>query len=179
MKAWPLKLELWLASPASLPLVLAVLGVLAAALWGALLPMAEQRSAQEISQLEGLRRTAAIIRPVEPLPPRADTLTAFEERLASDEDLSRLMQQIWNQGAAAGLQMNKVDYHSEVDASGHFNRLLITLPMTGPYPAVRKFTFSLMAAFPGLSLDKLDMKREQIASGDIETTSHLTLYTRP
>lgn len=91
----------------------------------------------------------------------------------------RLMKQIWQLGAAAGLQLNRVDYHTEVDAGGRFNRLLITLPMTGSYPAVRKFMFTLMAEFPGLSLDKIDMKRDQTASAQVETSAHMTLHTRP
>ena len=103
----------------------------------------------------------------------------IEQRLASEDDRMRLMKQIWQLGAAAGLQLNRVDYHTEVDAGGRFNRLLITLPMTGSYPAVRKLMFTLMAEFPGLSLDKIDMKRDQTASAQVETLVHMTLHTRP
>jgi len=179
VNGWPLKLELWLIAIGRWPLTLALVGVLTAGLWTVLLPLAEHASAREQHQLAVSRSPAADAKLAEPAVPSVDALAAFEQRLATDDDIGRLQQELWRQGAAAGLQMNKVDYRSETDANGQFSRLAITLPMTGPYPAVRKFTFSLMAEFPGLSLDKLDVKREQAASGLVETTVHLTLFTRP
>jgi hypothetical protein len=179
VSGWTLKLELWLAAIGRWPLLLALAGVLTAALWAVLLPLAESASTREQFQLAVLGRPAADARPAEPPAPSVDALAEFEQRLASDEDVSRLQRELWRQGASAGLQMNKVDYRNETDANGQFSRLAITLPMTGSYPAVRKFIFSLMADFPGLSLDKLDVKRDQAASGLVETTVHLTLFTSP
>ena len=93
--------------------------------------------------------------------------------------LSWLMQQLWKQGSAAGLQMHKIDYRREADAGGRFERLHISVPASGSYPAVRKFSFVLMSAFPSLALDGLDMTRDPNASGSVETTLHFSLFTRP
>ena len=179
MNAWPLKLSLWLGVIGRWPLVLVFVGALTAVLWGVLLPIAEGTAMREQHLLASLGSTKPDVQVAESAAPRIDMLAAFEQRLATDDDISRLQRQLWRHGATAGLQMNKIDYRSEVDANGQFGRLAITLPMTGSYPAVRKFAFLLMSEFPGLSLDKLDMKREQAASGLIETTVHLTLFTRP
>lgn len=178
MRAWTLKVELWLMAIGRWPLVFGAAGVLMALLWGTLLPATEQQAAREHRRLQTLRERT-LDRPVQTEAAPADTLAAFEARLASANDVTSLMRQLWEQGAAAGLQMNKVDYRTEPDTGGGFERLSVTLPMTGPYPAVRKFTFALMAEFPGLSLDKLDMKRDQAVSGRVETTAHFTLLTRP
>ena len=53
------------------------------------------------------------------------------------------------------------------------------MPVAGSYPGVRNFVFGLMAAFPVLALDKLDIKRENVSQPDIEATLHMTLLVRP
>jgi Tfp pilus assembly protein PilO len=183
MKAWPLNLQLWAVSTGPWPIVLAMAVLLAGGLWGVLVPAAERSASRQQDRLEQARRdhaagtatpsaTEAAAAPVAPL-------AAFEDSLATDDDVARLMGQVWQQGAQAGLQMNKVDYRSEPDGAGGFARLHLTLPVKGPYPAVKGFVFKLMAAHPGLSLDKLDMKREHATVGEVETTLHLTLLTLP
>lgn len=179
MTAWTLRTELALASIGRWPLVIAGVSLLAAALWIAVLPEVDQRILQERRQLAALADRSTQASMVAPPAPPADPLATFESQLATAEDVTNLMIQVWKLGADAGLQMNKVDYRTEPDAAGGFERLSLTLPMTGAYPAVRRFVFSLMTDFPGLSLDKLDMKREQTALGQVETTVHLTLLTRP
>jgi Tfp pilus assembly protein PilO len=159
--------------------VLALLVVVTAVIWLGLVPVAERELARETRLLATVREAARGAPATRTVPQRPDALSAFEQRLANEDDRMRLMKQIWQLGAAAGLQLNRVDYHTEVDAGGRFNRLLITLPMTGSYPAVRKLMFTLMAEFLGLSLDKIDMKREQTTSAEVETSAHMTLHTRP
>jgi hypothetical protein len=178
MNGWTLRVELALASLGRWPVVLGLVALLACALWMVVLPAGDQRVQHERRQLATLTEQAAAPAAAPAAPP-ADPLATFESRLAGPDDVTNLMVQVWKLGADAGLQMNKVDYRTEPDPGGGFERLSVTLPMTGAYPAVRRFVFSLMAEYPGLSLDKLDMKREQTAHGRVETTVHLTLLTRP
>jgi len=179
VSAWRLRSGLFLSSLGRGSLVLALLVLVTAVIWLGLVPVAESELARETRQLAAVREATHDAPAARTGSQRPDALGAFEQRLASEDDRMRLMKQIWQLGAAAGLQLNRVDYHTEVDAGERFNRLLITLPMTGSYPAVRKFMFTLMAEFPGLSLDKIDMKREQTASAQVETSAHMTLHTRP
>ena len=178
MNGWLLSVELWLMRLGRWPLACGAVAVPAALLWSTLLPLTEQQVDREARLLDSLRQRAVAPAPdVTATPP--DALAAFEARLATAEDVTRLMQQLWAQGESAGLQLNKVDYRTEEVTGAGFQRLSITLPMTGPYPAVRRLAFGLMTMFPSLSIDKLDMKRDQTASGRVETTIHLTLFTRP
>ena len=176
MSGWTLRAGLALAALGRWPVVLGVVALLACALWMLVLPAGDQRVQRERRQLASLTEQAPATAPASA---PADPLATFESRLAGPDDVTDLMVQVWRLGADAGLQMNKVDYRTEPDPGGGFERLSVTLPMTGAYPSVRRFVFSLMAEFPGLSLDKLDMKREQTAHGRVETTVHLTLLTRP
>ncbi len=167
--------ELWFASVGRWPVALAVVLAVPALLW-AVVPATERQARQQQLLAQG-ERAAPL--PVAAAPAGAETLAAFEKNLATDADVDRLMRQIWQHGGAAGLHMNKVDYRVETDAGGGFKRLLVTLPLSGTYPAVKSFAFTLMAAFPTLSLDKLDIKREHAAQGEVETTLHMSLLTRP
>lgn len=179
MTGWTLRAELALAALGRWPVVLGLVALLACALWMLVLPASDQRVQRERRQLATLTEQAAAAPAAAPASAPADPLATFESRLAGPDEVTNLMVQVWKLGDDAGLQMNKVDYRTEPDPGGGFERLSVTLPMTGAYPSVRRFVFSLMAEFPGLSLDKLDMKREQTAHGRVETTVHLTLLTRP
>lgn len=181
MRAWPLAASLALAHLGRGPVLLMAAGVLTAAVWGVLVPAAERQSVQQQGQLDAARRAAADLpaQPQRSASPHVNALQAFENRLASPEDTALLQKQLWAQAAAAGLELNKVDYRSETDASGQFARLSITLPVTGTYPGVRRFIFALMAQFPGLALDKLDLKRSSASAAQVEATMHLTLLRRP
>ena len=181
MRAWPLAASLALAQLGRGPVLLIVAGVLTAAVWGALVPFAERQAAQQQRQLDDARRAAADspARPERSASPQVSALQAFENRLAGAQDVALLQKQLWQQARAAGLELNKVDYRSEVDAGGQFTRLSITLPVTGAYPGVRRFIFALMAQFPGLSLDKLDLKRTSVGTAQVEATMHFTLLGRP
>ncbi|MDC6167889.1 hypothetical protein [Paucibacter sp. XJ19-41] len=174
---WPLRLQLLLGRLDRWTLGLTLLGLLVLLQWLLLLPLVERGLSQERQRLEEAAKA-----PLASAPPRtvssAEQLAAFEASLASDEDLALLMRQLWSQGSIAGLQFNKVDYKHEIDLNGRFRRVAITLPMTGPYPAVRHFVFGLMADYPSLALLKLDMKREQGSSPLVETTAHLVLLQR-
>lgn len=181
MRAWPLTASLMLAHVGRGPVLLVAAGVVTAVIWGVLVPAAERQSVQQQRQLDEARRAAMDLpeRPERSASPQVNALQAFENRLAGAEDIALLQKQLWQQAAAAGLELNKVDYRSEMDASGQFTRLSITLPVNGAYPGVRRFIFALMAQFPGLSLDKLDLKRSAVSAAQVEATMHLTLLGRP
>lgn len=178
MSTWPLQLQLLLRRCNPWALMLSLAGLLALLLWALLLPLAERQLQDEEQRLAMARKKQPRL-----IPPSAlgttDQLAAFEASLANDEDLARLMRQLWLQGQVAGLQLSKVDYRHEHDLNGRFHRVSITLPLSGPYPAVRQFVFGLMAEYPGLALSRLDMKREQTGSPLVETTVHFILLKRP
>lgn len=180
MSPWPLAASLAVARLGRGPLLLIAAVALAVAVWGLVVPAATREWAHQQHQLAALRQVAAEVpRAPTPAAPQVSALHSFESRLATAEDAGSLQRQLWQQAAAAGLRLSKVDYRSEADAGGQFTRLSITLPVTGPYPNVRRFIFALMAQFPGLSLDKLDFKRTTVGAAEVEATIHLTLLGKP
>lgn len=179
MSDWSLAARLLLSRLGRGTLALAVLVLATGVIWLWLLPAAEHHLAREARRVAAWREQAAVAAPAPAAAVRPDALALFEQRLATDDDRNRLMKQLWEHGTAAGLQLSQVDYRTAPGAEGRFNRLLIKLPMTGPYPAVRRFLFGLMAAFPGLSLDQLDIKRDQSDKAEVEVDAHMTLHLRP
>jgi Tfp pilus assembly protein PilO len=180
MTSWPLAASLALArldrGVASL-LAAALVAVLA---WAVFVPMAERDAEAQQRRLDAFRKAQAeapVATAAAPL--HVDALQAFEARLATPELQHQLQQALWQQAAANGLQLSKVDYRHEDDAPAGFTRLSITLPVNGAYPAVRKFLFSLLAQFPGLAMDKLSLKRVAGGTAQVEATVHLTLLVRP
>lgn len=179
MNSWSLEIELWLAKLWRGSTAVAITCAVAAVLWTLAVPDAQEKATSAVNQLRELRTSAAKNQADETPHAQPHPLSAFEERLASTEGVNSLMASIWKTAESGGLLLSKVDYQAEQDRAAPFGRLSIKLPVAGTYPAIRKFAFSLMTEFPGLSLDKLDMKLSQPASGTVEATVHFTLLTRP
>jgi hypothetical protein len=171
-----LRAELWLAQVGPWPLFLTCGAVIAAAVWALILPAQERELALARKLAVAAATPASAARPVAFAgQPDSDSLQVFERSLATDADATRLMQRIWSDAARCGVRLSKVDYRTERDVAGGYSRLHITMPLGATYPGMRNFVFGLMAAFPTLSLDKLDMKRESASQPDIEATVHMTL----
>jgi len=176
---WTLRLQLALSSLGPGAPGLALGGLVVLLLWFVALPAAQVGRDGALAEWQRAQAAAQGARDTAPAAAPADALADFGARLGGDDDVARLVQQIWRQGSAAGLQISKVDWRAEAEPGQGFARVTVTVPMTGPYTAMRKFSFGLLAAYPGLALDKLDMKRELASSGVVETTAHFTLYVRP
>lgn len=109
----------------------------------------------------------------------SDSLTAFETALASTADRDRLVAQLWSSAAANAVRLSKIDFRTESDVPGGFVRLHMRMPAAGRYPQIKSFAFGLMAAYPSLALQRLEIRRSQPSQADVEATLHLVLLMRP
>lgn len=173
-----LRAQLALAALGPGPLLLAAALTTWLVLWLVALPTAEQRLREAESTLRAARSGASRMA-VPSAQPTADALASFRARLSDDDDIAKLAQQVWRQAAASGVQVRKVDWRVEADAGQPFGRVRVVVPMSGSYAAIRRFAFDLLATFPALALDRLDLRREQSAVGALEGTAHFTLYVLP
>jgi hypothetical protein len=173
-----LEFQLWLAAlgPWTLAPALACAG--AALLWAVAIPRIHAEARQQRDVVERLRRQPHRALPIDPAAPSPDAMALFRATLAKGDDPLRFMRRLWEEAARAGLQVAKVDYRHEADAPGGFTRMEVTVPVTGPYPAVRDFAFGMLADFPGLALDKLEIKRDQPSQAEVTATLHFILLER-
>jgi hypothetical protein len=175
-----LALQLWLQSMGPWSLGALCSAALAGLFWAVALPGIHARLHQQQALVEHLRRQAPG-RPMalDPKAPSTDALTLFRSTLAKGADRGRFMRRLWSESAQRGLLISKVDYRDEPDQAGRFDRLQVTFPVTGSYPAVRNFALQLLADFPGLALDKLEIKREAAPQADVTANLHFVLLVEP
>lgn len=78
----------------------------------------------------------------------------------------------------AGLQIERGDYRLVRERDSHLWRQRFTLPLSGGYPQVRVFLKDVMNAYPNLSLDSIQMQRDEIGNADLAVTMTFSFYFR-
>ncbi|WP_341679263.1 hypothetical protein [Niveibacterium sp. SC-1] len=160
------------------PLVLIVAVMLAWAQF-ALLPGQAGRLRLEARGLAALRQTAnRTVKPdTAPAPPAR--LATFEAALLPQVELKRFLVDAWDGAAVHAVRVTRTEYRIEHEMRGGFDRLLITIPAAGAYPDVRGYAIDLLMRYPGLALEKLQVKRELSASAEVEAELDLVLLIQP
>lgn len=158
-----------------LPATLAAAGV-CLAVWLVWVPVQMRRAAQADAQLQEAR---ALVRQGAPREVLEPPLVAFKRLLGAQEDSTAALRQIFAQAAQAGLSVAQVDVRRQVDAAGIYSQLQISLPVHGAYPAIKRFCAGLLQSMPALSIDQILLKREQLASNQVDAQLSLSLWQRP
>ena len=170
-QALKLQVELALARWNWVPLLLALLSasILLISLVG--LPRLRQREAEQRSQLGKLRLLPKVMvpRPVGPF-------AAFTKILSSQTQQHQFLRVLSRRAAQAGLQVGRIDFHTERGINKEFDRFSITLPVNGTYTVVQGFIFGLMADYPALALEKLELRRAQANQDEIDAQVHVLLF---
>lgn len=170
-QALKLQVELALARWNWVPLLLALLSasILLISLVG--LPRLTQREAEQRSQLSKLRQLPKVM-----VPRPVDPLAAFTKILSSESQQHQFLRVLSRRAAQAGLQVGRIDFHTERGTNTGFDRFSIALPVNGTYSLLQEFIFGLMADYPGLALEKLALRREQANQDEVDAQVHLLLF---
>lgn len=75
-----------------------------------------------------------------------------------------------------GLTLRQGEYRLADEADGRLRRYQITLPVAGPYPAVRAFLADTLDQLPTAALEHVAFERKRIGERGIEAQVRLTLY---
>jgi len=159
------------------PIVLLIALLLAWAQF-AWLPSRFERLREEAGRLADLRRSASHVSPAHPNKEPPERLRAFEAALLPREELKRFLVDAWDGASVHAVRVTRTEYRIERESRGGFNRLLITVPAAGRYPDIRAYAMDLLIRYPGLALDKLQIKRELSASAEVEAELDLVLLMR-
>ena len=79
-------------------------------------------------------------------------------------------------GKTAGLPFKRIDYRMLEERRSGLKQYQITMPVTGSYPAIRRFTSLALATMPGLSLDHVYFQRRKIGEPAIDAELRFTLF---
>lgn len=175
------RLRFAVARLAPLPVLACVLVVAAAYIQLALLPAREaaiESAEHRLAVAERTIRRAALeqqTRKDSPDEARQRLLASFPETARLAAELGRLVEIADKQG----LILTGGDYRLQPAKDGAlFDRYLLTLPVKGDYRSVRSYLKAVRADFPGLAIEDIALRRDSIASAEIEAQLRFVLFAR-
>jgi hypothetical protein len=95
--------------------------------------------------------------------------------LGKDQQTTDWLATLYGIGTATGVQLQSASYRSQ-PSEGRLVRYEIVLPVAGSYPQIREFLRRSLAEIPVLSLDQINLKRENRNAGAINAELRLTLH---
>jgi Tfp pilus assembly protein PilO len=104
-----------------------------------------------------------------------DKVAAVYDFLRKDQQTTDWLATLYGIGAATGVQLKSASYRTQ-PAEGRIVRYEITLPLAGSYPQIREFLRRSLAEIPVLSLDQVNLKRENRNDGALNAELRLTLH---
>lgn len=108
--------------------------------------------------------------------PDAQRLAKFYDTLGDAAYAEQPLKTLFAIAANNGLTVAQADYQSTIEHSGKYSVYQITLPVKGPYPAIRVFCEQILLAMPYAALDEIRFRRDAIASPKVDAQVRLRLY---
>lgn len=176
MKASALDLRLWLAR-LGLPGLLG-LALLGFAAWGEWVDAPKRQA-----RIAGLQSDTTRLRSMKPgeLPreerPQA-MLAALYGRLQTPDQRSAALSGLLKRAQELGLSVESVQFRAQAERGSGLVRHEIQLPLKGTYPALRDWIARSLQDQPALSLDAVQIRREQAQADPIEARVKATLWVR-
>lgn len=108
----------------------------------------------------------------------ADSGAALLHRLPGRAQMPALLGVLLQQADNAHLSMDTGKYETTTLKSGGVVSYQISFPVSGPYPRVRQFIDSTLAALPAVAVTELSLTRKAIGDGTVEAQIRLTAFTQ-
>lgn len=140
--------------------------------WGVRPPLEESRieAENELSKLslKPLRASAVA--------PEADTMDQFR----SVAEVPVYLQKIMELAGKNGLTVPRGQYQAQRPEGGGLPliRYSLTLPITGTYPAIRRFGEQVKQTIPGIALTQLSFTRESVQTPNVQANIEFTLWLK-
>jgi len=104
-----------------------------------------------------------------------DSVAAVYDFLRKDQQTTDWLATLYGIGTATGVQLKSASYRTQ-PADGRIVRYEIVLPVAGSYAQIREFLRRSLAEIPVLSLDQINLKRENRNDGAVNAELRLTLH---
>lgn len=180
LKLGPARLAFVLANLPVLPLIALLLVVAAALAHLFLLPArvaAIEDSERRLAALERSARRALIEQQAGRVSPE-DTRQRLLKRFPGEDDLNAELGRLIALAVEQGLQVPSGDYRLLPDKDGLFDRYVLNLPVKGSYRTIRRYLSAVRAEFPDLAIDDVSLRRESVASPEVEAQLRFILFGR-
>jgi len=142
---------------------------------------AQQQVAATLAQIEALRHPNAARQGVPQSAARSQLETLHRFFPGRDARAAALVR-IYALAGEQGLSLESGDYleilpdAAQKRAGESLARYQITLPLRGPYPALRSWLATVMNEMPAVALDDFSLKRDTVANPVVDARVRLTLY---
>lgn len=176
LRRWGHSLRAW-GWPALLGLAFGLAGG-ALAVWGT--PPLQQAQGRAEAQLRQARAAARLARAM-PDAAASERLDARERFMSTFPPAAQRQQRLgalWSLAREHGLAVRRSEFRAVSDDALGLARYRITLPLEGPYPALRRFIEQALLQDAALSLDRLRLDRADAASPVLRAELQLSLWSR-
>lgn len=107
---------------------------------------------------------------------RAQTSAQEQSAMPLSPAAEAALRQLFQAAEEEGLDLEQGDYKLTDESGTPRRRYLLTLPVTGPYPAIRAFLAKALNNDHALALNAVELRREVIEDADLDVILRFTLY---
>ncbi|MEZ0231597.1 MAG: type 4a pilus biogenesis protein PilO [Methylophilaceae bacterium] len=106
------------------------------------------------------------------------SLNTFYQFLPTEREATALLSVILASASDNGLVLDKADYALTRNSQAAFSRYQITMPVSGSYVQIRRFSNQVLNALPAAALNEISFKRQDIGTEKVEAKLRFTVYLR-
>jgi len=108
----------------------------------------------------------------------ADTRQRLLNRFPGEDQLNAELGRLIELATQQGLKLPSGDYRLMPGKDGLFDRYVLNLPVKGSYQAIRSYVAAARHEFPDLAVDDITLRRENIASTEVEAQLRFVIFAR-
>lgn len=97
----------------------------------------------------------------------------------ASSEVSTTLQLIQQIAKAKGIVLTQSEFQTSNEGHGGLRQVQVTLPLRCTYPQLRDFTTTLLRQLPGISLDQVVLKRDNIAQAQADIRLRLSIWVNP
>ena len=101
----------------------------------------------------------------------------FTRFFDSGDSLSDQFMRLYNAAEGAGVLLRQGDYRLIASKDAPLEEFQISLPISAPYPAIRKFIVGVLETVPAAALDQVSFQRKKVGDPMVDADIRFTLYT--
>lgn len=113
-----------------------------------------------------------------PASPDAMAYLALQTATYQASEANNIVRRIHAMSREHQVVIAESDYRVNPQGFGGLKQQQLTLPLQGKYPAVKSFVMHLLKEFPGLSVDQVMLRREDVSRDKPDVTVKVSLWIR-
>lgn len=128
-------------------------------------------------EAEAIRlETQAAVRARQPAPAQGAPLPDWRTLLPADDQAYVRLAGLFKAAHAAGLALDEGNYRTQAETRSGLVRRVVTLPVSGSYPALREFLAEALNQDEALALEGLRLSRDSLENPELQAELRFAFY---